>query len=612
MELVYFWIEKFGDKKNQDINFSQNYNFKFELQNEGYLLTLKENDNKIPNNYFGKKISNISCIIGENGSGKTTLIRQFLKLKFYENFSHSLSSRYILIFKKNDTLEIKSNIEDKKIKIKQLHSSYNLDTTRCKYSNYKEDYIPSSLVDDYIKIKFIYFTNDFNPMSESLITNVFDISIKNKLTHRTLKEGETNITGLDFIRTLFDENMGDIAIFIMEHGDDFIKKIPYNSLKNKLMRIKNEGMLTYKVKEQFSKYAENEIYKKIYNKINIKNNNFKNKNFIEKFILNTWIYISNCIFKDIEEKRFSEKDIDKFIQREKNNSLEEWFEKQLNILEKLTNIYNSDMQKTIDNQNKFYSSLTLDYDKIKLLYKYIKEKSNSKDKLEIYYRDNKELIENIKQVNSLINLVKFYFKDGFSNGEYILIYLLKEIFNLSHNIDLNGDAEGIVFFIEEAESFIHPEWQRRLIELLEIIANNCLWLKNRRIQFILTSHTPFLVGDLPMGNIKRIKNFEIKDLEKNPFGDNLLNIFKSQFQLESLFGEFTRKKIKKYVNKLEKHENLSLDEKEEIKFLINNIEEPLIKSSLKELYEKTLSKEEKIKLLKEELKRLESEDICEN
>ena len=261
----------------------------------------------------------------------------------------------------------------------------------------------------------------------------------------------------------------------------------------------------------------------------------------------------------------------------------------------------------IKKSGKKWEALTVDIDKIKLLYKYIKEKCINNEKLEINYRENQELVKNIKETNRLINLIKFKFKDGFSNGEYILIYLLKEIFELKDKIGSESETEGIVFFLEEAESFLHPEWQRRLIELLKTIAENCPWLGKRKIQFILTSHTPFLVGDLPKGNVKRIENFEIKELEENPFGDNLLNIFKSQFNLESLFGEFTRKKIRKYAKKLKEDKQLLPEEKEEVKFLINNIEEPLIRSSLKELYEKTFSKEERIKFLEEEIKKLKEE-----
>ena len=62
---------------------------------------MEENNNKIPDNYFGGEISNISCIIGENGSGKTTFIRQILRAKYLKKiFTGSISKIYFNIKKK--------------------------------------------------------------------------------------------------------------------------------------------------------------------------------------------------------------------------------------------------------------------------------------------------------------------------------------------------------------------------------------------------------------------------------------------------------------------------------------------------------------------------------
>lgn len=276
------------------------------------------------------------------------------------------------------------------------------------------------------------------------------------------------------------------------------------------------------------------------------------------------------------------------------------------------------MESAKENKEKFYPSLaieriTFEEDFFLKIFENIKEDYIVENKyLEIPYQKNETFAKEISGEKKIrYQFFKYTFRDGFSSGEFILLYLLKEIFNLKNKIDLNGGGRNIIFFLEELEGFLHPEWQRRVIELLEIVIDNCTWLKRRRAQIILSSHTPLLIGDIPKGNIKRIENFEIKDLTENPFGDNLLNIFKSQFNLESLFGEFTRKKIRKYAKKLKENEQLLPEEKEEIKFLINNIEEPLIKSSLKELYEKTFSKEERIKFLEEEIKKLKEEKNAE-
>ncbi len=594
MELVYFWIEKFGDKNNQDINFNQNYTFKVEKQDEKYFLKMEENNNKIPDNYFGEKISNISCIIGNNGSGKTSLIKEILRLKSSE---YRKQKKYILVFKENKEIGIETNIE-KYILSESLESKFAVEL--------RNNFVRYS--------KYIYFTNDITPMVESNILNVFDISLKNKLNNYSLNEEKNKlITGRDFINILHERNLENISKFIIDNGDTFIKKIPYTSLKEKLRKIKTEGVLVFTLKEQFSEYESTKNYKDIYKKINILLEK-QEMDFKESFILNIWKYISDLIVTDIENKKISEEVIKQLGKRSKNDTLVDWLKNQLFTLKGLVKDYTDEMKKAKENKEKFSPSLaieriTFEEDYFLKILENIKEGYIVGNKyLEIPYQKNETFAKEISEERGIrYQFFKYTFKEGFSSGEFILLYLLKEIFDLKNKIDLNGGGKNIIFFLEELEGFLHPEWQRRAIELLEIVIDNCTWLKRRKAQIILSSHTPLLIGDIPKGNIKRIENFEIKDLTENPFGDNLLKIFKFQFNLESLFGEFTREKIKKYAKKLKENGQLLPEEKEEVQFLINNIEEPLIRSSLKELYEKTFSKEERIKFLEEEIKKLKEE-----
>lgn len=595
MELVYFWIEKFGDKNNQDINFDQNYIFKVEKQNKEYFLKMEENNNKIPDNYFGEKISNISCIIGNNGSGKTSLIKEILRLKSSE---YRKQKKYILVFKENKEIGIETNIE-KDLSLENLESNFAV--------RLRNNFVRYS--------KYIYFTNDIISMVESNILNVFDISLKSKLNNYSLNEEKNKlITGRDFINILHERNLESISKFIIDNGDTFIEKIPYASLKEKLRKIKAEGVLIFTLKEQFSEYENTKNYKDIYKKINISLEK-QEVDFKESFILNIWKYISDLIITDIENKKISEEVIKRLGKRGKNDTLIDWLKNQLFTLKGLVKDYTDEMESAKENKEKFYPSLAIEriiFEEdffLKILKNIKKDYIVGNKYLEIPYQKNETFAKEISGEEKIrYQFFKYTFRDGFSSGEFILLYLLKEIFGLENKIDLNDRGKNIIFFLEELESFLHPEWQRRVIELLEIVMDNCTWLGRRKVQIILSSHTPLLIGDIPKGNIKRIENFEIKDLTENPFGDNLLNIFKSQFNLESLFGEFTREKIRKYAKKLKEKEQLLPEEKEEVKFLINNIEEPLIRSSLKELYEKTLSKKERIKLLEDEIKKLKEKD----
>ena len=136
---------------------------------------------------------------------------------------------------------------------------------------------------------------------------------------------------------------------------------------------------------------------------------------------------------------------------------------------------------------------------------------------------------------------------------------------------------------------MHPEWQRKIIDFLSNLKASLPWLQNKKIQIILTSHTPFIVGDLPETNIIFLENKKVVENSTKTFGSNIYDLFKENFLLESCFGEFSRKKIKKVIDLLDKENgkyNIEEIEKNiiEIEFIIDSIGEPLIKNRLDKMY----------------------------
>ncbi len=80
MELIYLWIDKYKNIKDQGFNFSQNLNCKFDKnKNE---LTIKKNL-KLPTDFFGKNID-IITFVGKNGSGKSNVIKSIFSLLYAE------------------------------------------------------------------------------------------------------------------------------------------------------------------------------------------------------------------------------------------------------------------------------------------------------------------------------------------------------------------------------------------------------------------------------------------------------------------------------------------------------------------------------------------------
>lgn len=70
MELIYLYIERFGDFICQQELVLSN-NFDVSLKNKKLIVHKKENHLK---DFYGKKIKNLTVLVGKNGSGKTTIL----------------------------------------------------------------------------------------------------------------------------------------------------------------------------------------------------------------------------------------------------------------------------------------------------------------------------------------------------------------------------------------------------------------------------------------------------------------------------------------------------------------------------------------------------------
>ena len=116
MELVYLWVEKYKNIKNQGFNFSPR--FKFHYDKDSKKLTKVRDESTNYKSIFPDNI-NVTAIVGENGSGKSTICGDiYAILKEYElNGKEFNIGNFIFIFeginrKIVTNLDIK-NIEEK-------------------------------------------------------------------------------------------------------------------------------------------------------------------------------------------------------------------------------------------------------------------------------------------------------------------------------------------------------------------------------------------------------------------------------------------------------------------------------------------------------------------
>lgn len=160
----------------------------------------------------------------------------------------------------------------------------------------------------------------------------------------------------------------------------------------------------------------------------------------------------------------------------------------------------------------------------------------------------------------------------------ILKYLLLEKYNTFH-FDSEGeeykneyDINEIVLFVDEFEIGLHPNWQKRFLLYFSKISK----FTKKKIHLIISSHSPFLLSDLPKKNVIFLENgvqkHPLNDNEQT-FGANIHTLLSHGFFMkDGIMGEFAKSKIEEIRKFYELVQKLKsrIDSKPRIKNLIKN------------------------------------------
>ncbi|WP_267269945.1 AAA family ATPase [Pseudomonas protegens] len=155
---------------------------------------------------------------------------------------------------------------------------------------------------------------------------------------------------------------------------------------------------------------------------------------------------------------------------------------------------------------------------------------------------------------------------GISTGEMAYTHLFSETYNCAKK----SKNVNYIIVIDEADLYLHPEWQRCFLDSYLELLESLSW-KSTPPQIIITTHSPIIVSDfLPQDIVSLVKDaggkVEIK--ESLGFGTNITNLFIDGMHLTATVGEHSRKAIVSLVEKSESQKLSSLD-KELIKGMGN-------------------------------------------
>ena len=151
-----------------------------------------------------------------------------------------------------------------------------------------------------------------------------------------------------------------------------------------------------------------------------------------------------------------------------------------------------------------------------------------------------------------------------SSGEMAFLSMFARLYRFVW--DKTNPGDEVMIFLDEAETTLHPEWQRRLVGYF--IRFFEVFIPDRHYQLVFASHSPVLLSDIPAGNCclldvvnaeengirkKYAKScgFRSSEESRNTFGANIYDLFHNAFFMDNgSIGEFSSMVIRRQLKRI--------------------------------------------------------------
>ena len=125
--------------------------------------------------------------------------------------------------------------------------------------------------------------------------------------------------------------------------------------------------------------------------------------------------------------------------------------------------------------------------------------------------------------------------------------------------------------LDEIEICFHPDYQRKFLKWFVDIIVRMRLNKKFGMHVIFTTHSPFLLSDIPKVNILSLENGEPKPLAMhNTFCANVYDLLRSPFFMKEYIGEFAAEKLDQLVEDVN---NKNIDSEEAYRHLYERIDQ---------------------------------------
>jgi len=638
MELLYLWVEEYKNIHRQGFNFSSR--FRCAYDSESNELTIDNNPEHIEN-FFGDNI-NITAIVGKNGSGKSSvleLIMNYDKAKFFAD------KNFFIVYCKDDKFyglysgQCPNQIDNTFVvnfsyheeRISRINSSdnnwhigtYEVASTKPISGNITYKRLDGSTHSNMLQKTDHYYLSD----NQFFIHKYIDVYVNHKQILEKLKDicvfdilqiklkyRKVQIFDAYYPHTSDTKNILDVSKEIMskfsEEQELAKQKFPYTpeyymNYKRILAPSLFIAVINYFISNTPS--GSKDLYEILSNQLNLLNENIDNSTIDFKVHLEIYKFIENI--EDTIRKVNTDVNLHEAIK------------------------FLIDLSEVSQEGDIFY----YDFDLNTITSKTI----NLINKLASMFSDNDIQLEKESLRLVELDLVNSQTKARYntiSDGEKQFLKIAIDFFTKLPYVTKMTRNRSHIFLSDEIDESLHPLWKKNLIshllDILKVYTNNN---ENIFLHFIFTTHSPFLLSDIPKQNIIFLDTYKEEDEEvkngkqkvgnckvvdglkekKQTFGANIHTLLSDSFFMEDgLMGEFAKGKIDKIIkylreNKIPEPRETWVESKENLKKIIETIGEPFLRHKVLELYydkftDDTTKKERK-KELEKQKKQIESE-----
>ncbi|GJQ61117.1 MAG: hypothetical protein SCALA702_01700 [Melioribacteraceae bacterium] len=552
MELLYIWVD--GYRNFQKIGFNLSDRFEIDFNIIERKLTVESIAKN--HNIFGNNVLNISAIIGKNATGKSNLLE--LISTILKSKKSTLIFDFIAVLKSDFDTQNQIYIYTNKDSEFEFDKSFNTIQDSSELNNLNVAYF-SNIQDDRelnISRSVINLTPSKSVIKrKSDMLNQFKFLLSENYLNLDLESPKTLIIST-ITKPSYSKHNRDISNLDSSILDDIKLKF-----KNALKTPNPIKHFSYSFIFSFFSYVLLEAINETRNKkrelfeVNPDFNNLQN-------------LFSNS-FKDISE----------FGIKELVQSIKEFIELTFYEFTQVGSLNKKDAMSLMDFDR------AIGYLNPQLI------KEGKYNQSRAYYLvdlniEHKRILKEFLTIFNHNRIIEVSW-GGISSGHKAFLNVFSQFYSVIKKVN---NKANILICIDEGDLYMHPIWQK---EFLSRLLNYLKSTFKANMQIILTSHSPFLVSDLPRRNIIYLDRTEdyfcsvipYADSKDETFGANLLDLYASSFFLKGgTISKFAYDIIKDVVSLL-KSQNIDKQDFEMISYIISIVGDDVIKFKLVKMLE---------------------------